>query len=60
MNKDKCNAGCRVSDGDFTIWKFCELDPGHIGRHQRLEKQSTRDRNWVVVLWDADERPERK
>lgn len=52
---DKCGAKVTIG-GKAGAWFFCELEKGHIGRHQVRFKQSTKDRNWIVILWDADER----
>jgi hypothetical protein len=50
MNKPTCCAHLKVEG----IWFCCELEKGHIGRHQDRRKQDTKDRNWLVMLWDAD------
>lgn len=54
MDKPSCCAHLRLEDGGNVIWFCCELEKGHVGRHQDLQRQDTKERNWFIVLWDAD------
>lgn len=55
MSKQSCCAHGRFTDGFDLVWVCCELEAGHVGRHQMRQRQAMKEKNWIVVLWDANE-----